>query len=110
MSVEICAVALALALPAAWLGGATGCAGVLAGGALAVLSFRWLVARALAASAAGPSGSWLVGAGVRFLAVVAVSAVLLAGGWVHPVAFLAGFSALPWAVIVRGLRAGHRET
>ncbi len=106
-----CALVAALAAPAGWLGGSTAALGVLAGGALAVVNFRWLAARAVAvASSAGVAGgAWLVGAGLRLAAFAAACAVLLALEWAHPVALLAGLSVLPCAVIVEGLRAASRE-
>ena len=106
-----CALVALLAAPAGWLGGSTAALGVLAGGALAVVNFRWLAARAVAvASSAGVAGgAWLVGAGLRLTAFTAASAGLLAFEWAHPVALLAGLSVLPCAVIVEGLRAASRE-
>jgi len=104
-----CALVAALAAPAGWLGGSTAALGVLAGGALAVVNFRWLAARAVASSAGVAGGAWLVGAGLRLAAFAAACAVLLALEWAHPVALLAGLSVLPCAVIVEGLRAASRE-
>src|SRR5881397_2147994 len=52
-----CALVALLAAPAGWLGGSTAALGVLAGGALAVVNFRWLAARAVAvASSTGVAG------------------------------------------------------
>src|SRR2546430_7796623 len=52
-----CVLVAALAAPAGWLGGSTAALGVLAGGALAVVNFRWLAARAVAvAASAGVAG------------------------------------------------------
>ena len=106
-----CALVALLAAPAGWLGGSTAALGVLAGGALAVVNFRWLAARAVvvASSAGVAGGAWLVGAGLRLAAFAAACAVLLALEWAHPVALLAGLSVLPCAVIVEGLRAASRE-
>jgi hypothetical protein len=102
-----CALVALLAAPAGWLGGPTGALGVLAGGGLAVVNFRWLAARAVAS---GPSGeAWLVGAGLRLGAFAGACATLLALEWAHPVALLAGLSVLPGAVIVEGLRAASGE-
>jgi hypothetical protein len=80
---------------------------VLAGGALAVGSFRWLVARAGLATATGgvSSGAWLIGAGLRFAACAAACALLLATGWAHPIALLAGFTVLPCDLVTRALAA-----
>ena len=97
---------LVLALAGAWLGGTPGAVGVIAGGALALFSFRRLVACATAAS--GPAG-WLVTTGLRFAVVIAAVAVLFVQGWAHPVAVLAGYSALPLFVIVHGLRLARER-
>jgi hypothetical protein len=111
VTVETCTLVAALAAPAAWLGGATAALGVLSGGALAVLNFRWLSARAMSAAAAGgvPGALWLATAGLRFAACVAACAALLATGAAHPVALLAGFTTLPCVLIARGLAAAREE-
>jgi hypothetical protein len=103
-----------LVLPAAlaggWLGGGPGALGVLSGGALAILSFRLLASRAVAAaSGPAPAAPWVVLAGARFAAVGAAAAVLFVTGWAHPVAWLAGYSALPLAVVLQGLRLARAE-
>jgi hypothetical protein len=100
---------LPAALAGGWLGGASGALGVLAGGALALGSFRLLASRAQAAASA-PAAPWVVLAGVRFAAVGGVAAVLFVAGWVHPVAWLAGYSALPLAVVLQGLRLAREES
>jgi ATP synthase I subunit len=97
---------LPLALAGGWLGGMPGAVGVLAGGALALFSFRRLVARATAASG---SAGWLVTTGLRFAVVTAAVAVLFVQGWAHPLAVLAGYSALPVVVIVHGLRLARES-
>jgi hypothetical protein len=118
VTLDTCAAAAAIAAPAAWLGGAPAGLGVLAGGALAIVNFRWLVARATAATAAlsavpGASGAaasvWLVGSGLRFGASLAACTLLLATGWAHPIALLVGFTLLPCDLIVRGLAAARAE-
>ena len=98
---------LLLALGGAWLGGTPGVGGVLAGGALALLSFRMLAARATAATAATP---WLLASSLRFIVVAAVAAGLFAHGWAHPLALLAGYSLLPVIVVVQGLRLAREMT
>jgi len=99
-----------LALAGAWLGGTSGAAGVVAGGALALGSFRWLAARVVAVSTGPtlPSG-WIAVAGLRFAAVAALAALALAAGWVHPVALLAGYTVLPVALVTQGLRLVREE-
>ena len=98
---------LPLALGGAWLGGTPGVGGVLAGGALALFSFRLLAARATAATVATP---WVLTSSLRFVAVAAVAAALFAHGWAHPLALLAGYSLLPVIVLVQGLRLARETT
>src|SRR5437867_13197721 len=96
VTLDTCAVVAALAAVAAWLGGAPMGVGVLAGGALAVVNFRWLVARASAATAAGnaAASAWLVGAGLRFTVCIVACALLLTTGWDNPIALVAGVPVL----------------
>ena len=104
------AAVVVLALAGGWLGGAPGAAGVLAGGALALGSFRWLAARvaAVSAGAAMPS-AWIVVTGLRLVAVAALAALAFAAGWVHPIALLAGYTVLPVALVTQGLRLAREE-
>jgi hypothetical protein len=102
---------LLAALAGGWLGGAPGALGVLAGGALALLSFRLLAARLRAVAAAETPGvPWPVLAGLRFAVVAGVAAMLFVSGWAHPVAWLVGYSALPLAVVLQGLRRAGEES
>jgi hypothetical protein len=108
------ATALAVALAAAvggWVGGGPGALGVLAGGALGLGGFWVLAARLRAVTTAGPTltAPWPLLAGLRFGVVAAVAAVLFVSGWVHPVAWLIGYSALPVAVVLQGLRLAREE-
>lgn len=103
------AAVLAGALAGGWLDGVPGALGVLAGGALALVSFRLLASRVAAAGPA-PAAPWAVLAGVRFAAVSGVAAALFVAGWAHPVAWLAGYSALPLAVVLQGLRLAREES
>jgi ATP synthase I chain len=107
VTLDTCALGALGAVVAAWLGGAPSAVGVVAGGALAVGNFRWLVARAGLATATGgvSSGAWLIGAGLRFAACAAACALLLATGWAHPIALLAGFTVLPCDLVTRALAA-----
>ncbi len=105
---QTCGLILVLSVPAGWLGGREAALGILAGGALAVGNFRWLVARAVSAASSGGTG-WLVGAALRFLAFLGACAALLASGLVHPVALLAGFVVLPCDVLIEGARAAREE-
>jgi ATP synthase I chain len=118
VTLDTCGAAALLAAPTAWIGGATVGLGLLAGGVLAILNFRWLVARATAATAAlsatpgtgsAAASVWLVGSGLRFGASLAACTLLLATGWAHPIALLVGFTLLPCDLIVRGLAAARVE-
>jgi hypothetical protein len=93
-----------------WLGGVPGALGVLAGGGLGLVGFRLLAAR-VRAVATGPAlaAPWALVASLRFAAVSGVAALLFVGGWAHPVAWLAGYSALPLALVLQGLRAAREE-
>jgi hypothetical protein len=101
---------LVIAVAGGWLGGAPGALGVLAGGALGLVGFRLLAAR-VRAMAAGPAlaAPWVMLAALRFAAVSGVTALLFVGGWAHPVAWLAGYTALPLAVVLQGLRLAREE-
>jgi hypothetical protein len=109
---DVCALGAALVLAAAWLGGAAGALGAAAGAGLAVGNFRWLVSRAPTPSGAADAASalWPVTAGFRFVAFGAVCAALLASGWAHPVALVAGLTTLPCALVGHGLRAARQES
>ena len=118
VTLDTCAAAALLAAPTALIGGVPAGLGMLAGGVLAIVNFRWLVARATAATAALsaiPGGGnaaasvWLVGSGLRFGVSLAACTLLLATGWAHPIALLAGFTLLPCDLIVRGLAAARAE-
>jgi hypothetical protein len=106
-----CALGAVLVLAGVWLDGTAGAVGVVAGVGLALGNFRWLVARACAT--AGTRGAsrvlWSIGAALRFVAFSVVCAALLAAGWAHPVALVAGLTALPCAVVGHGLRAARQE-
>jgi len=108
---ETSALVASLAAAAAWLGGAPASVGVVAGGALAVVNFRWLAVRAVAAAAAGaaPGAAWVAAAGLRFLATTAACAALFLTGAAHPVGLLMGFTTLPCVLIARGLAGARGE-
>ena len=80
-------------------------------GALAIVNFRWLVIRTSVAMATGitSAAAWILGAGLRFAACTAVCGLLLATGWAHPVALVAGFTVLPCDLIARGLASARTE-
>jgi hypothetical protein len=106
VTVSMAGAVLPLALAGFWLGGAGGALGVAAGGALALGSFRLLAARATATTAAT---AWVALAALRFGAVAAIAAALFVAGWAHPLAVLAGYTALPVAVVVHGLRLARES-
>ena len=106
VTLESFGIALALSVPAAWLAGGSAAVGVLAGGALAVLDFRALAARAVATGPGAALGLvWLLAYGARFGLVLLACALLFGGGWAHPVALLVGLTVLPCDLVVHGLRA-----
>ena len=110
-TVATCAGTVVMAMPLAWFAGAPAGLGILAGGALAVVNFRWLAARVeVAAAAPGVAGAlWHVGAALRFGLAAAVAGVLFVSGWAHPAALLAGFTMLPCAIVALGLHAARQE-
>ena len=111
VTLDTCAAVTALAALTWGLAGAAAGLGVLAGGALAVVNFRWLVARAFVATSTGSTSAaaWLIGAGLRFVACTGACGLLLATGWAHPVALVAGFTVLPGDLIARGLASARTE-
>jgi hypothetical protein len=108
----VCALGAAHALAGGWLGGSAGALGVGAGVVLALGNFRWLVSRACATNGtpAAARALWSMGAGLRLVAFSVVCAALLATGWAHPVALVAGLTALPCALVGHGLRAARQES
>ncbi|PYM92712.1 MAG: hypothetical protein DME04_14125 [Candidatus Rokuibacteriota bacterium] len=109
VTLDTCAAVAVLAALGGLVAGAPVAGGVLTGGGLAVFSFRWLVARAAAATAAGgaPVSAWVIGAGLRFAACMVTCALLLKTGWADPIALVAGFTVLPCDVVVRGLTSAR---
>jgi hypothetical protein len=108
---DVCVVGAPLALAAAWLAGAAGAVGAAGGIVLALGNFRWLVGRVRTqADAPGAARAlWSVTAGLRLAALGGLCAALLASGWAHPVALVAGLTALPCALVGHGLRAARQE-
>jgi len=107
-----CTVA-ALSAGAWWLAGAPAAAGVAGGGAIALVNFRWLardVGRAVALVVEGRAGLARVGRiGLRQFVPFGGLGVLLAQGWVHPVAVGLGLAALPPVLLVQGLLDARLE-
>jgi ATP synthase I chain len=111
VTLESSGIALALALPAAWIGGGPAAVGVLAGGGLAVLDFRALAARITDTVTEGRRElAWLLAYGLRFTLMLLACAVLFAMGWAHPVALLVGLTVLPCNLVARGLRGGNETS
>lgn len=108
---DTCVLGAVLAAPAAWLAGSEGAVGAAAGVGLAVGNFRWLAARVpgMTGTATAARSLWSLGAGLRFAIMTAACAGLLASGWAHPVALVAGLTLLPGAVLAHGLRAAREE-
>jgi len=111
VTLDTCLAVAALAALAGGLMSAPIGVGVLAGGALAVVNFRWLVARAFVATELGSASTaaWILGAGLRFAVCTAACAILLATGSAHPLALVAGFTVLPCDLIARGLMSARTE-
>ena len=101
----------ALALGAAWIGGATAGVGIFAGGAVGVGSLWWLFRGALAMTGTTfERGRWVMTAGVRFAVIAGAIGLVLVSGLAHPVALVAGMTVLPCALVAEGLRwARHLE-
>jgi hypothetical protein len=103
------AVAL-LSLGAALGIGGSAAAGVVAGGILAILNFRWLAGRVVCVlDGVPPPGGWVLGFGVRLVALAAATAALMGSGWAHPLGVVAGFTVLPCALIWHGLGQARAE-
>ena len=111
VTLDTSAAVLALAALAGWLLGVPSGVGVLAGGVLAVVNFRWLVIRTSVALTTGSTSAtaWIIGAGLRFVACAAACGALLAYGWAHPLGLVAGFTVLPCDLIARGLASARTE-
>ena len=100
-------IGVAVAVAAGWLGGTGAGFGVILGSTLAVLNFMWLVRGVTRPQADTRRGVWMLASSLRMLAVTGVCAVILASGLVHPVALVIGLTALPCALVMRGLRAAQ---
>src|SRR6266576_3039484 len=80
-------------------------------GALAALGW-WLLGAPIGLGVLTGSASaaaWIVGAGLRFAACAGACGMLLAYGWAHPIALVAGFTVLPCDLIARGLESARTE-
>lgn len=108
VTVETAVAVAGLALLAGGVAGAAAAAGVLAGGLITILNFRWLARGASRLTPTfpgrGPGTAWLVGVGLRFTALFGAIATLLASGLVHPLGLMGGLAVLPGFLIAQGLR------
>jgi len=105
---------LPLTLGGFFAAGLPGGLGVLAGGAVS-LGDLWLLARgsdrALGLFAGGRIPPlWVVGLGLRHLALFGVLGLLLWSGGTHPVALIAGLSVLPPVLITYALRGARARS
>jgi hypothetical protein len=101
---------VAVSAVAAWLGGRGAAVGIAAGGAIALLNFRWLARSAAAAVGAGRGLRALALFGLRYLASFGALAVILGARWADPLAVIVGLSVLPPVLITAGLRAADVES
>jgi len=100
-----------MALLAGWLAGGTASVGVVAGGGLALLDFRWLTRSAAAAAVALTGGrarvGWILAAVARLAVMFGALSLILVSGRVAPLAVMAGLAVLPLVVITQGFRAAR---
>lgn len=96
-----------------WLAGPAAAAGVVGGGAIALLNFRWLardVSRATALVAEGGGGVGRIGRiGLRQLVTLTALGLLIAQGWAHPVGVGVGLAALPPVLLAQGLLDARKD-
>ena len=89
------------------VGGPEGAVGVLAGGAVAIFSFRRLATLVEAMGAEGGAATRrraLGGGAFRHLVAFAMLSLAVATGWAHPLAVTAGVAILPALLLIEGLR------
>jgi len=103
----------AMSAGAWWAIGLQAAAGVGGGGAIAIVNFRWLardVGRALSVVAEGRPGLARIGRlGLRQLVVLGALGLLVAQGWVHPLAVGLGLAVLPPVLLIQGLLNARKE-
>ncbi|MDY6910659.1 MAG: ATP synthase subunit I [Thermodesulfobacteriota bacterium] len=97
------AILAAMTLGAAAFVSLKGAAGVLLGGAVAILSFlglKWQLRRAFIGAGRVPGkGALFLRVYTRFLATAFVVFTVIYYGWVSPVALLAGLSVVMWSIV-----------
>src|SRR5437870_12262832 len=111
VSRDACVLGMAVAGPAAWLGGLDGALGAAAGAVIAVGNFRWLASRVTGGLDAGSTvrAVWTLAAVLRLAAPAAAVGPVLLRGHAQPLAGVWGLSVLPGVVGAVGLlrvRAG----
>ena len=113
VTIDAALIVAVTACAAAWVAGRPVMLGVVAGGILALGDFWWLAARIDTASAAAEAprvSAWGAAAALRLGAVAVAVAVLFMTGLFHPVGLVVGLSALPCALLARGLRVAGEGT
>ncbi|HYB41460.1 MAG TPA: ATP synthase subunit I [Candidatus Methylomirabilis sp.] len=101
----------AMSAGAWWLVGAPAAAGVVGGGAIALVNFRWLardVAQTDALAGGGRIGR-IGRIGLRQLVTFGGLGLLIAHGWAHPVAVAVGLAVLPPVLLAQGLLDARAE-
>lgn len=102
-----------LTVGAWWVAGPAGAAGVVGGGAVALLNFRWLARDAALAAAlvseGRPRAGRVAGLGLRQLAAFGSLGLLIGTGWAPPVAVAVGLLILPPALLFQGVRAARHS-
>lgn len=101
-----------LALGGFVVAGSRGAVGVLAGGAIALGNF-WLLTRGSHRALGLFRGrrvhpAWMLGLGLRYVALFSLLGLLLWSGWVHPVGLIVGMSVLPPVLVAYALRGSRR--
>jgi hypothetical protein len=97
------------AVAAVAVGGPRLALGVVGGGLIALMDFRWLArdAARLTTPWPGERPPRLLPIGLRHLAALSGLTLLIAGGWTHPLAVIAGLGVLPPVLIAQGLRSAR---
>src|SRR5207247_4180218 len=85
VSRDACVLGMAVAGPAAWLGGLDGALGAAAGAVIAVGNFRWLASRVTGGLDAGSTirALWTLAAVLRLAALAAAGGLVLVSGHAH---------------------------
>ena len=96
---------LTVTAAAGLVAGITGATGAAAGGAIALLNFRWLARGAASVVQEGRGRRLgLAAVSLRYLATFCALALVLSTGWAHPLAVVVGLSVLPPVLIAHGFK------